>query len=107
MLEEQQQIIDEMNGEGPRVAPDTAPVEFLQAIYRDHRQPMNRRMRAAIEAAPYVHPKLAATVLLNGEDFAQRLDKAIARSHGRLIEAQVEPEPGKIAGILRTQDERR
>jgi hypothetical protein len=38
------------DGEGLQVPPDIEPLEFLMAIYRDHRQPMSRRMRAA-EAA--------------------------------------------------------
>ena len=38
------------DGEGLQVPPDIEPVEFLMAIYRDPRQPMNRRMKAAIEA---------------------------------------------------------
>jgi hypothetical protein len=50
-LIDQQQIVDEMNGEGLQVPSDIEPVEFLMAIYRDPRQPMNRRMKAAIEAA--------------------------------------------------------
>ena len=56
--------------------------------------PLTVRMRAAIEAAPYMHPKLGAVAVvgyLNADGFAARLDRAIARS-GKLIEAKaVEP----------------
>jgi hypothetical protein len=49
--------------------------------------PLTVRMRAATEAAPYVHPKLSATAVFPaGEDFATRLERAIARSGGKLIE---------------------
>ena len=82
LLEQQQQVVDEMNGEGFQVPADIEPLEFLMAIYRDHRQPMSRRMRAAIEAAQYRHPKLGAiaTTSINGNDFASLLERAILRS---------------------------
>jgi hypothetical protein len=70
------------DGEGLQVPPDIELLEFLMAIYRDHRQPMSRRMRAAIEAAQYRHPKLGAiaTTNMNGQDFASLLERAILRS---------------------------
>lgn len=58
-----------------------SPLEFLRAIYSDINQPLHRRMRAAIAALPFEHPKLAvvASVGPNAE-FAARLEAAIARS---------------------------
>ena len=56
------------------------PLEFLEAVYTNEDVPLPVRLRAAIEAAPYVHPKLSATALLVGGDFADRLDRAIERS---------------------------
>jgi hypothetical protein len=41
---------------------DATSLYFMQAIYRDSRQPMQRRMRAAVAALPFEHPKLAVTV---------------------------------------------
>jgi hypothetical protein len=42
-------------------------------------------LRAAIEAAPYFHPKLAVNANVNaGDDFAARLERAIARS-GKIV----------------------
>ena len=38
------------------VPTDATPLDFLCAVYRDHRQPMSRRLKAAIEAAVFVHP---------------------------------------------------
>jgi hypothetical protein len=79
------------DGEGFKVPPDIEPLEFLMAIYRDHRQPMSRRMRAAEAAAQYRHPKLGAiaTSSINGNDFASLLERAIERS-GRGRENEVD-----------------
>jgi hypothetical protein len=93
-LKEQQARLDWLNGEGLVVAADATPVDFLTAVYRDPQQPMQRRLRAAAEAAQYMHPQLKATAIVNGGDFAQRLDKAVARSAGvkvKVIEARPEP----------------
>ncbi len=59
-----------------------SPLEFLRAVYLNNDLPLSVRMRAAIECAPYEHPKLTAiaTTTLNGNDFAAMLDRAIARS---------------------------
>jgi hypothetical protein len=57
--------------------PGTTPVEFLSAVYRDAGQPMHRRLRAAIECAPYCHPKLSVTATVGGKDFAAQLERAI------------------------------
>jgi hypothetical protein len=47
---------------------------------------MARRLKASIEAAQYVHPRLAVTAMLNG-GFADQLEKALAKS-GKVIEAR-------------------
>jgi hypothetical protein len=70
-------------------------LSFLQAVYRDQRQPPPVRIRCATEALPYENPKLSAVAVtsLTGNEFAMRLDRSIMRST-KLIEAKaVEPSP--------------
>jgi len=69
------------------------PLDFLEAIYLNEKPPLPTRMKAAIEAAPYVHPKLAMVANFNGGDqFAVALDRAIEASNRvrepKLIEAK-------------------
>lgn len=71
---------------------DVTPLEFLRAVYCNDQLPLSVRMRAAVEAAPYVHPKLSAVAVghMTGSDFASALDRAIERSRAqpKLIEAK-------------------
>jgi hypothetical protein len=77
------------------VAPNASPLDFLSAVYRDPSQPMQRRMRAAIEALPFVHPKLAVTATIGGGDLAAKLEAAMKRSgktfvlDGKVIDVDV------------------
>jgi hypothetical protein len=51
-------------------------------------------MRAAVEAAPYVHATYKATgLIVNGGDFAERLERAIERSRGgpKIVEQSAVP----------------
>jgi hypothetical protein len=76
------------------LAPDETSLDFLRKVYRSVRQPMSRRMRAAIEALQHEHPRLQATATTNisGQDFASVLERAIQRSLAgkpiKLIEAR-------------------
>ena len=50
------------------------PLEFLTAVYMNEAVPLQARMKAAIEAAQYVHPKLAAVANYNADgDFGVML----------------------------------
>jgi hypothetical protein len=67
---------------------DGSSLDFLQATYRDPYQPPARRLRAAIAALPFEHPKLAVVARFDvGQGFAARLEEAIARS-GEIIEVK-------------------
>ncbi len=59
----------------------SSSLEFLRAIYADPCQPVHRRMRAAIAALPFEHPKLAVVASIGrSAGFAARLEDAITRS---------------------------
>ena len=60
--------------------PMATPLEFLQAVYCNEGLPINTRIRAAIEAAPFVHPKLSVSAQVNSEEFAVALERAVKRS---------------------------
>jgi hypothetical protein len=81
------------SAEGPSRMEGPTPLDFLRAVYLNEGLPLTVRMRAAVEAAPYMHAKLSAigVASLTGNEFALRLDRAIMRS-AKLIEAKaVEP----------------
>jgi hypothetical protein len=64
------------------------PLEFLEAVYVNEKLPLPTRMKAAIEAAPYVHPKLAMIGMAHANgDFGVQLERTIAAS----AKAQQEP----------------
>ncbi|WP_292531891.1 hypothetical protein [Methylocystis sp.] len=67
--------------EAPLPIDAESSLEFLQAVYSDPGQPMQRRMRAAIAALPFEHPKLAVTANIDGgPGFAARLEAAISKT---------------------------
>jgi hypothetical protein len=53
-----------------------SPLDFLKAVYLNEGLPLSVRMRAAVEAAPYCHPKLSATAIIDPQDFADKLERA-------------------------------
>jgi hypothetical protein len=61
---------------------EITPLHFLEAVYCNPNLPLATRLRAAIEAAPYRHPKLSvsAVATMNGKSFAEALERAIERS---------------------------
>jgi hypothetical protein len=61
---------------------EVTPLDFLEAVYCNPNLPLATRLRAAIEASPYKHPKLSATAIatMDGKSFAETLERAIERS---------------------------
>ena len=66
-------------------------LEFLQAVYLNEQLPLSVRLRAAIEAASYEHPRMSAVAVgyMTNDTFAECLDRAIeASNRAKLIEAR-------------------
>jgi hypothetical protein len=79
------------------------PLEFLEAVYNNEDLPLTVRIRAAIEAAPYKHPKLSAAQIVHlGGSFAERLERAIERSKAPLpLPAKtIEHDPEELHGPM-------
>jgi hypothetical protein len=80
----------------PELSPEiegNTSLDFLQAIYRSADQPMTRRMRAAIAALPFEHPKLSVTANVGPNiNFALKLERAIkiARGEPLVIDGEAE-----------------
>jgi hypothetical protein len=78
-------------------------LDYLQSIYRNALEPTSTRMRAAIAALQFEHPKLAITVSVESEGFGELLDARIRRNAERaqaaqrekVIEHQPPPEPNE------------
>jgi hypothetical protein len=64
------------------LASDEKALAFLEKVYRNPRQPIERRIRCAVRALPYENPKLSAVALasMDAHSFAKQLDLAIQRS---------------------------
>ena len=74
-------LVPDLNEESPALIEAGCSLDFLRAVYADPGQPMQRRMRAAIAALPFEHPKLAVTASIGqNSGFAARLEEAISRT---------------------------
>jgi hypothetical protein len=76
---------------GVTVPPDATPLEFLRSVYTDPSVALPLRIRAAVEAAPFHHPKLSATYDL-GQAMGRRMEKLIAEMEGRAEGRLPEPD---------------
>lgn len=67
-------------------------LDFLRTVYRDPNQPLARRMRAAIAALPFEHPKLSVTASVGpNAGFALRLEQALKRAEAARLTIDASP----------------
>ena len=67
------------------LAPNATSLTLLQAIYRNSAIPLMTRMRAAVAAIQFEHPRLAVTASIQAGDFAEQLDRAVEQSRRVLM----------------------
>jgi hypothetical protein len=99
-----------------KLSADATPLDGLRAVYTNAKLPLNTRLKAMVEAAPFVHPKLAvsAQVGMDGKDFAVLLDARLKRNakvlngEQKAIEASkiIEAEPTDVRPRPATNDRR-
>src|SRR5262249_175792 len=80
VIEAHQKRVEELNGERFELEPNATSLTLLQKVYRSSAIPLSTRMRAAMAAIQFEHPKLGVTGNVEGGDFADQLEKAIERS---------------------------
>ena len=92
--------------EEPQGPEGETSLELLQAIYRDRKQPLNVRVRCAVESLAHEYPKLSSIAHghFDGKTYAEALEaelRAIERSKQPLPLAA----PGRIIEIEHSADE--
>ena len=83
-------LVPQREPEQPTLPKHTRALELLQMVYRGEFKASPQQLRAAIESLPYENPKLTAVAVghLTGEDFYNRLERAINRTNVKLIEGR-------------------
>jgi hypothetical protein len=94
-IEERQKVEGQI-----QVSTNATSLEFLQAIYRDPMQPVQRRMRAASAALPFERPTLSAIAVGTANDLADRLMHALQASakviNGRAMQVIEAPKAEQV-----------
>src|SRR6516165_9889488 len=85
-------------------------LQLLQNVYRNRKQPLNVRVRCAVEALVHEYPRVSAVAVshMNGNDFASALERAIQRSKAPLPlpSPTVEHEPAVSAEEMKAPFQR-
>ena len=85
--------------------PNATSLTLLQKVYRSTTIPLATRMRAAMAALQFEHPKLAVTANVESGDFAEKLERAVERSRRveakPMIEANVSSDTANVSDTPR------
>jgi hypothetical protein len=76
--------------QGISIGESGTSLQLLQQVYRSPKLPLPTRMRAAIAAIQFEHPKLAVTASIEAGDFADQLDQAVERTR-RVLMIEAKP----------------
>src|SRR5215475_11332283 len=78
--------------------PSATSLTLLQKVYRSPAVALMTRIRAAIAALQFEHPKLAVSATVDSGDFAFQLDQAVKRS-SQVIDAKPMIEANDTANV--------
>jgi hypothetical protein len=94
MAETIYQTLDRIEAQPDVVAlpPDASSLDFLRTVYRDPRHPLSVRMRAAIAAAPFEHPKLSVSACASFTGLGSRME---AMMTARGLHPVIDAKPGR------------
>ena len=89
-------------------------LQLLQTVYRDRKQPLNVRVRCAVEALAHEYPRVSAVAVtsMSGQSFAEALERAIKRSEQPLplpaptARTVIEHDPDEMKGPFTRLDRR-
>jgi hypothetical protein len=90
-IETQQAPHQRLVDENVEIGPNETSLDLLRAVYRANHLPLSTRMRAAISALKHEVPALGISVVVNDDEIATRLDKALARiaaTNGKAVTAE-------------------
>ena len=76
-------------------------LQLLQTVYRDRKQPLNVRVRCAVEALAHEYPRVSAVAVtsMSGQSFAEALERAIERSGTKPLPAPKQIEAQSVEQI--------
>ena len=69
--------LEPKTNEAIELEPNATSLTLLQKVYHSSAVALSTRMRAAMAALPFEHPKLAVVTTINAGDFADQLERAI------------------------------
>jgi len=96
---------DVKEAEKPEGPEGETSVQLLQTVYRDRKQPLNVRVRCAVEALAHEYPRVSAVAVtsMSGQSFAEALERAIKRSEAPLplpAPKTIEHSPDELKGPM-------